>query len=454
MDHLPPLLQQLLLQFTPWLGSAPTAHSLFTLVLGWLLCHGRHTLSAVIRAAGPHAPQSHDAYQNFFSKAQWSMDPLWKMLFLLRVRVLVWGPREAQESAVPSLWLAGDDTLAKHGGRQIGGAGLDRDAVRSSKQHTAYAWGLQWVVLALIVRLPLIKDRFIALPIYARLNPKQEAKPSSTTPRRGKDKAKGRAGKKKKTTVTLMGEMIHTVAAWLPQGRFVFYGDGAYACLAGQMPENVVLISRMRCDAALDAPPPNRSRKPGRPAKKGRRLPSPQQMAGLVGRRWRPGQIDLYGKIEDRQLYAFTALWYEACPDRLVRIVIVRDPQGQAEDEYFFTTDLDLSPQQIVFCDTGRWAIEVTFRETKQYLGLEDPQVRKQKAVLRITPFCLWLNSVVKFWFVLESRTAQPELPENDSWYAHKDTISFQDMVGAIRLHFWRDYIFAGSTSQADTTKI
>ena len=81
MNNLPPLLQQLLLQLPPWLGSAPTAHSLFTLVVGWLLCHGRHTLSAVIRAAGPHAHKSHDAYQNFFSQAQWSMETLWKMLF-------------------------------------------------------------------------------------------------------------------------------------------------------------------------------------------------------------------------------------------------------------------------------------------------------------------------------------------------------------------------------------
>ena len=214
-------------------------------------------------------------------------------------------------------------------------------------------------------------------------------------------------------------------------------------------------VSRIRRDAALYALPPERRKKgPGRPAKKGKRLPSPQGMAKQIGKRWKRVKIDLYGKTVERQLYAFDALWYEVCPDRLVRIVIVRDPQGKRDDEFFFTTDLEMSPEEIVNRYTGRWAIEVVFRETKQYLGMDQPQARKKKAVLRITPFCLWLNSLIKLWFVLESKEGQATLPQRDPWYPHKDTISFQDMLGAIRLCFWRRCISPGSTSRDEQEKI
>ena len=101
-------------------------------------------------------------------------------------------------------------------------------------------------------------------------------------------------------------------------------------------------------------------------------------MAKKVGKCWKTRQIDMYGQIVERQLYSFTALWYEVCPDRLVKIVIVRDPQCDVEDEYFFSTDLEMSSEDIVLCYTGRWTIEVVFRETKEYLGMDEHQARKK----------------------------------------------------------------------------
>ena len=104
------------------------------------------------------------------------------------------------------IFLVGDDTLIKHYGRKIWGAGLYRDAVRSSKKYPCYAWGLNWVVLAIVWELPLLKGHCIALPILARLNPKSK-----------QTKKRGRGSKKKNTTVSLMCEMVQTVANWLPE---------------------------------------------------------------------------------------------------------------------------------------------------------------------------------------------------------------------------------------------
>jgi hypothetical protein len=515
MENFPALFQELISSFAAAIGSTPTANSFVTLVLGWILCNGKRTISGVIRASGPNAEKSHDAYQNFFSKSKWSMDTLWKILFLFLVKVFILrgGSRKRLQDPNTRIWIAGDDTLAKHYGRRIWGAGLYRDAVRSSKKHPAYAWGLNWVVLAMIVPVPLLKGHFVAFPIHVRLNPKDntqkgpteqkegkdsktEAKGRQTTKslpkkrakaaakrnergqrkrtekgkndskakakkrqkarkRRRKSEGKGKGAKKKKTTVSIMKEMIRIVAGWLPEARFLFCGDGAYASVAGHLPENVELVSRIRRDAALySLPPAKRKGKKGRPCKKGRRLKSPQDKANAVVKGWETHEVDMYGEIVVRQIYTYNALWYEVCPDRLVKIVIVRDPEGKDDDEFFFSTDLDMSGVDIVHCYTGRWAIEVVFRETKQYLGMNHAQARKKEAVLRITPFCLWLNSLIKAWFLVESRKTQPTLPEVDPWYAHKDTISFQDMLGALRIHFWQSYVFAASTSRKDFKKI
>lgn len=126
MDNLSQLFQQLLSCFSIAFVSRPTIDSFFTITLGWILCTGRRTITGIIRTAGPDATKSHDAYQRFFSGAKWQMDELWKVLFFMIIKLL---PDQQ------SIFIVGDDTLLKHYGRKIWGAGLYREAVRSSKKH-------------------------------------------------------------------------------------------------------------------------------------------------------------------------------------------------------------------------------------------------------------------------------------------------------------------------------
>ena len=445
MEYLPPDFLTLVLQFAPRLGYAPNAASFLTVVLGWVLCHGRRTLSGILRAAGPFAPKSHDAYQSFFSKSHWKMDALWHALFRLLVAAFGVGTTPIR--------LAGDDTLAKHRGPKIWGAGLYRDAVRSSRRHPAYAWGLNWVVLVMVIPVRLFNtEHLIALPILARLNAKEPRGDRTASKKR-----KGCGARQKKTTVTLMAEMIQIVAQWMPEAQFLFCGDGAYASLAGGLPANVQLVSRMRCDAALYAPGPKRRRKGqrGPTPRKGKRLPTPQRPAQRLPKTsWRTARLVLYGQTVERLVYDFTALWYDVRPDQPVRIVCVRDPKGKLHDEFFFATDLSMTVKDILECYGGRWSIEVVFRECKQYLGMNDPQARTQNAVLRMTPFCLWLNALVKYWFLRQSPQWQQAAIHSDPWYPHKTTISFQDMLTALRQHFWHSLFSAKSTSARQFTHI
>lgn len=434
MEHLSVLFQELLANFSCAFGSTPTRCSLLTITLGWILCSGKRTMTGMIRSAGTQATKSHDAYQGFFSKAQWDMETLWELLMSILCNIL---PNDKP------ILLVGDDSLIKHYGRKIWGAGLYRDAVRSSKKYPAYAWGLNWVVLTMVVELPFLHGHRVALPIMARLNPKAPA-----------SKKKGQGSAKKHTTVSLMSDMIHRIATRMPERRFVFCGDGAYASVAKQLPDNVQLVSRIRKDAALfSRPTPKRTHGPGRPRKKGNRLPSPQDIAPADHKNWLVVKLNLYGKIVRRQVFQAQALWYEVSPDRPVNIVIVRDPQNACADEFFFTTDLALSPAPIVYIYTGRWPIEVVFRESKQYLGIQDSQAKKQQAVLRTTPFCLWLNSLIKVWFILQSKDRKIVVPKHDPWYPSKTTISFQDMLNALRRTFWTNLFSGMSTSEDNFEK-
>jgi hypothetical protein len=41
-------------------------------------------------------------------------------------------------------------------------------------------------------------------------------------------------------------------------------------------------------------------------------------------------------------------LWYSSAREKLLRIVVVRDPRGRRRDDCFFSTDCTLSPVQIL----------------------------------------------------------------------------------------------------------
>ena len=84
--------------------------------------------------------------------------------------------------------------------------------------------------------------------------------------------------------------------------------------------------------------------------------------------------VDVRGSTQTRQVYSRDVLWYGVCRTALVRLVIVRDPNGIEPDDFFFSTDLTATGAAIASRYAGRWSIEVTFRDTKQDLGGQDPQ--------------------------------------------------------------------------------
>lgn len=68
------------------------------------------------------------------------------------------------------------------------------------------------------------------------------------------------------------------------------------------------------------------------------------------------------GGRRDVAVVTATGHWYKGGEGLVpVRWVFVHDCTGTHREEYFFTTDLGMTPQQIIEAYTGRWSIETTF---------------------------------------------------------------------------------------------
>jgi hypothetical protein len=79
------------------------------LVVGWIQCHGRRTLTEVALAADAIGGRHISVFHGFFSRASWTLDALGRVVFRLAVK---WAPSDQP------LVVLGDDTLARKGGKE------------------------------------------------------------------------------------------------------------------------------------------------------------------------------------------------------------------------------------------------------------------------------------------------------------------------------------------------
>jgi hypothetical protein len=91
----------------------------------------------------------------------------------------------------------------------------------------------------------------------------------------------------------------------------------------------------------------------------------------------------------------------------------------------------------------GRWDIEVTFHDAKQYLGLAEPQCQSPKAVQRTMPFAFVVYDLVLLWAAEQHGDGSVPAWIERPWYRHKTAPSFLDLLTALRLAGWQSAIAA-----------
>ncbi len=421
----------LLVAFEPCFH-APSYRTFGLLVVGWIHCQGRRTITAVAVASGGVEHCHISVFHRFFSRATWSLDAVGRVVFGL---ALAWIPADEP------LFILVDDTLARKTGKGVSLATMHHDPLLSTARKPFCSFGHVWVVLALWVPLPMGGSRGFALPLLFRLYVGAKRGGTKDAPGRPRRGTRQRAAEQahtdhpRPTKLALARDLVALVAGWA-DGRTVYaVVDSAYAArpLLEGRPANVHVLSRLRPDAALWAKPGRRRPgQRGRPRRKGHRLPTPKAMAA-TRRRWDPLPVTLYGRQIAPLVFGCTALWYGALRDQPVRIVIVRDPGGRRRDEAFFCTDLTVNHAFILTGYARRWTIEVAFYNQKQFLGFEDPQNQTADAVARTAPMAAIVYDLVLLWYA--ARLQQGRTPGwiARPWYRSKSSPSFPDMLTAVR---------------------
>jgi hypothetical protein len=428
--------------------TAPTFQTFVQICNGWVLSHRHRFITDVIFSGGNVAKGHWSRFHRFFSDAAWDLDTLNMCLALLVVRIF---------SPTGIILLAVDDTLCRKRGLTIYGTGMHHDPLISSKAKPLVSWGHDWVVLSILIVKPFwAPNKVFALPIAQRLyknlqgltkGTKKLTSANSATPSARKTK-KPKPPADHRTRPQLAVELITLAASWFPARDILVSSDSAYGgkSVLAKLPSNVHLISHVHSKGALfaplpsvnaDAPAPGKKVPKGRPRKKGARLPGMKDWANDTAKPWAEFAFDQFGLHATLQVKTQQALYYKAGGSRVLTIVLTRDKLGKRPDQMFYCTHLTWDVHQILGTYAHRWAIECTFENCKQFLGLEDPANRVRLAVSRTAPMAFFLYSTIVVWFqtIGHQLVKFPERP----WYLHKKEPSFADMLTTLRQRSYDD---------------
>jgi len=424
----------LLANFAP-VFTEPTFRTFAQICAGWVLSHRHRFITDIIFSGGNVANGHWSRFHRFFSDASWSLDHLNMCLAVLVARMLC---------PTGTLLLAVDDTLCRKRGLTIYGTGMHHDPLISSRAKPLVSWGHDWVVLCILIVHPFwAPSKVFALPVAERLYRNRQGLTKGKDKKDAKKSQKRKAPADHRTRPELAIELISLAAAWFPDRDILVTGDSAYGgkSVLSKLPSRVHLISHVHPKGALYAPPPpppptNQKRR-GAPRKKGKRLPSMTEWANDDSKPWQKLKFDQFGLHATLEVKTQQALYYKAGGSRLLTIVLTRDTIGQRPTQMFYCTDLTWSARQVLSTYACRWAIECTFENCKQFLGLQDAANRVRLAVSRTAPMALFLYSVIVLWFHQVGHTLL-QFPQRP-WYSHKEEPSFADLLSTLRRVSYED---------------
>jgi len=429
--------------------TTPTAITFLHIATGWVLCRSKPTVTNLVRTIGDellgHAAKHWITYEHFFYRASWSLQAVSTLLLQDVIAPLIRAHGEGGGADKPVIEIKIDDATAGRFGKHVAWAGYFKDSSASNAKGTVIHWAHNWVIGTVALRVRRWSPWVMALPtlfaLYRKPRDCDAAHPFFTRQQ-------------------LAGQMIQQAHEALPDWSIRVAADGQYATreMVEALPTSANLVSRIRRDAALHAlPAAPRRRGRGRPRKKGKRLPTPTRMAQSPSTAWRTLTLRKGDRRVRRQVHARVCLWYGVCKDRPIKLVLVRDPAGVQQDDFFFCTDANVSDTQIIERYYARWTIEESIQEGKQFSGFDQVQGWCARTVERQAPLALIVQTLVKAWYVshgVEAESMQPAGASRYSWMPAKSHPSYLDMLATLRQVLWRDRIKSHSLLRRMVDKI
>ena len=400
--------------------NAPPWQTFTSLACGWSLASDRHTITTYLWLTGATTVKHFSRFYVFLGcplyHKRWQ---LWGAVIRLAAQ---WVP------AGEVIRVIFDDATKKKAGTHIEGLARYRNGAGSARQEYRTLRGLNFVLG--IMRVPLRRwpGHSLSVPVGLELYLKPAQAQKLHVPYRSRSQ--------------LARDMLDFIAEQLPARPIRSLADGGYATkdYVRACPASTHLVGRFPISAKLyQVPPTPTAKRRGAPRKKGDLIGSPKTLA-QTATGWSP-----HPNEEGTELQAWCGLWHTVLPGRLIRVVVVRREAtrcikhaGQRKPprpvEAFFTTDLTLSPQDILDEYRKRWAVEIEIRDTNAFDGLGQDQCRKRQRIIGANTFRLVMAAARTLWFIdhVERGTGVP-LCRYRPWYRQKVAPSQLDVVWVCR---------------------
>lgn len=364
-------------QWVEWLAAGLHGRNrwrLSLIIMGILFARGRRTVTTWLRAAG--IQDDYAGYYYFLQPLGRKAKQLAERLLTLLLTRLVTSNR---------VLFAIDDSPTKRYGPQVQGAGIHHNPTPGPADHK-FLYGHIWVTISLVIRHPLWHT--IGLPLLGLMYVR--AKDIAKIPRRHKWKFR--------TKLQLAAkQMVKFAELAKAAGKTIWVVvDGAYAngpFIKPVRAAGVIVVSRLRKNAKLfTLPQLIKKRGPGQPRKYGtKRMYLTPRAAHRLG--WETIECFVYGERVTKTIKTFLATYEPA--RGVIRVVIVRESDGC---EFFFCTDREATPCEIVEAFADRSSIEQDFHDVKEIWGAGQQQVRNIWTNIAVFNLNLWVHTLVECW--------------------------------------------------------
>lgn len=368
-------------EWSEWLSAGLHARNrwrLPVLLVGILFANGRRTVTSWLRAAG--ISHDYDDYYYLLAVVGRKSKSIATQLVALVLRTLPLPER---------LLLVIDDSPTKRYGPKVEGADIHRNPTPGPADQM-FLYGHIWVTISLALRHP--QWGAMALPLRAMLYVRQ--KTMATIPRWRRWRFA--------TKLQLAARLVEWIVPILKRaGKAVWVVvDGGYT----KRPflrrvlrlANVVVVGRLRKDAALRDLPPKRKRgqprSRGRPRKYGKNKISLAKRAGQK-RGWQTVECMLYGETVTKTYKTFLATYVPI--GGVIRVVLVKEDHGWLA---FYCTKPDATVAEILEAFADRATIEQDFHDVKEVWGTGQQQVRNIWTNLAVYNLNLWMHTLVELW--------------------------------------------------------
>ncbi|MGZ5359944.1 MAG: hypothetical protein ACXWF9_13350, partial [Solirubrobacterales bacterium] len=155
-------------------------------------------------------------------------------------------------------------------------------------------------------------------------------------------------------------------------------------------------------------------------------------------------------------VWSTTCLWYGPFHARPVQVMLIRKPdRAEGFDVAIASTDTTATSAELIARYDSRWTIETAHQEAKAH-GVGQARNRVQKAVERTVPFGFLAQTITIAWYALHGD------PDADlqarrrtaPWYRQKQTVSYTDMLAALRHELIRHEYWAQAPAATSTPQI